>query len=217
MVLGFQDTSLAVEAQRAPAKAHSSRSSSANGDDAERSRLRLALFDTVGLPESVSDETRLQVEEIFEQIGVVIAWHEPSSVSTGDEADDPYYLKVILFDKEPAAMGHPADAMGIFIGTDFPPDAVWMFDPMIRHALRGSGRKSRPWSSVELGRAYGRVLAHEVIHAIAYDRGHADSGLMAPSQNRHVLTSVATEVDAVSAVAVREGLERLRRIVESAR
>jgi len=111
MVLGFQDTSLAVEAQRAPAKAHSSRSSSANGDDAERSRLRLALFDTV----------------------------------------------------------------------------------------------SRPWSSVELGRAYGRVLAHEVIHAIAYDRGHADSGLMAPSQNRHVLTSVATEVDAVSAVASGKG------------
>ena len=217
MVLGVQDTSLALAPQPAAAKAQSSGAPIADGGDAASPGLRLALFDTVGLPERVSDQTQLQVEEIFEQIGVVIEWHEPSSVSIGDGPDDPYYLKVILFDKEPAAMGHPADAMGIFIGTAFPPDAVWMFDPVTRRALQSSRRKSRPLSSEELGRAYSRVLAHEVIHAIAPDRGHADSGLMAPTQNRHVLTSAATEVDTESAVAFLEGLERLRPIVESAR
>ncbi len=209
MVLGVQGTGLAVAAQRV----QSSGPPIANSDDVESPSLRLAFFDTVGLPERVCDKTQLQVEDIFEQIGVRIEWHEPSSVSNGDEPDDPYYLKVILFDKDPAAMGQPSAAMGVFIGTDFPPDAVWMFDPVIRHALQGSGRKSRPWSSEELGRAYGKVLAHEVVHAIAHDRGHANSGLMAPTQNRHVLTSAGVVIDHESAAAFLRGLDRLRAII----
>lgn len=214
MVLGFHDTSLALEALQAPAQANETPLSvapQAGGPQQwDDPTLRVAWFDTVGLPEKVRDKTQQQVEEIFEQIGVTIEWYEPSSVSNGEKPDEPYFLKVILFNKAPAAMGHPADAMGICIGTDFPPDAVWLFDPVIRRALQSSGRKSRPLSSVELGRAYGRVLAHEVIHAIANDMRHADSGLMAPTLQRSVLISAKKAVDAESKAAFLSGLARVQ-------
>ncbi len=215
--LGFPGTGLAMSPQSARSTGQTSVPSTANGDDAKGPGLRLAFFDTVGLPEKVIDKTKLHVEEIFEQIGAVIEWYEPSSVSNGDEPDVPYFLTVILFDKEPVSMAQPADAMGAVIGDDFPPGAVYLFGPSIHRALHDSRRTARPLSSVELGRAYGRVLAHEVVHAFAPGRGHADSGLMAPTQNRHVLTSASTTVDAESVAAFLEGLERLRAIIESAR
>ena len=213
MVLGVQDTSLAQEFRQTPATASDAPISVASPTRVPQNpdvpTLRVAWFDTAGLPEKVGEKTRLQVEKIFEQIGVVIEWHEPSSVSNGDEPDEPYYLKVILFDKESAAMGHPANAMGVSFKTDLLPDAVWLFDPVIRRALQGSERRSRPLSSEELGRAYGRVLAHELVHAIANDMRHAASGLMAPAQNRKLLLSARTSVDDASKAAFLSGLARI--------
>lgn len=179
--------------------------------------LRLALFDTVGLAANVTAETRHRVEDTFEQIGVVIEWYEPSSVSEADDAAAPYYLKVILFDREAAAMGHPADAMGISFHTDLLPDTVWLFDPVIRRVLEGSSRRRRPLNSLELGRAYGRVLAHEVIHAVANDMRHADSGIMAPTQNRKLLLVPSTALDQDSAQAFLQGMARIQQLLVARR
>ena len=214
LVLGIRDTSLAAGPHRVAARAinpeRPAGAETAEVGREENLKLRLAWFDTVGLPDKVVQLMKRWVEETFGQIGLVIEWHETNSVSTGDEADDGYYLKVMLFGKEPATMGCPQNAMGIVIGTDFPPDAVWLFDPVIRRALQSSKRRSRPLSSEQLGRAYGRVLAHEVLHAIANDMRHADSGLMAPTHNRNLLISAGMEVDYESVVALVRGLERIR-------
>jgi hypothetical protein len=67
---------------------------------------------------------------------------------------------------------------------------------------------------VEKGRAYAAVLAHEVLHALANDQRHAESGLMAPSQNRKVLISGAINVDDESATACRRGLERIGELAQ---
>jgi len=211
LVLGFQDISLAAGLQRVSANAAvgSDGLQTVDQNRGDRPILRLAWLDAAGLSEACTDRLKWRVEEIFEEMGVVIEWHEPRSVSTEADAVEPYYLKVILLDKEPAAMGYPATAMGIRIGTDFPPDAVFLFEPLIQNALRGSTRSRRPLSAVELGRAYARVLAHEVVHAVANDRRHADRGLMAAVQNHHVLTSPDAEVDPESATAFYEGLRRI--------
>lgn len=212
MVLGIPETSLASALQRGivedPNRAGASPSAAPGAEEGETLALRLAFFDTVELPAAVTAKMKERVEETFQQIGVAIEWFVPPSVSDGTEPDAGYYLKVMLFAAEPSRWGHPADAMGIVIGTQFPHDAVWMFDPVIRRALAGAKRQRRPLSPEELGRAYGRVLAHEVVHAFANERGHADSGLMAPTQNRNVLLSRTVEVDEESAAAFVTGLRR---------
>lgn len=119
----------------------------------------------------------------------------------------------MLHPYEPGALGHDPTAMGVVIGTQFPPDAVWLFDPAIRRALEEGRRRARPLSSVEKARAYAAVLAHEVLHALANDHRHAESGLMAPAQNSRVLTSGAIDVDNESADACRLGLERVQLLV----
>ena len=115
----------------------------------------------------------------------------------------------MLYSYEPGALGHDPTAMGVVIGDDFPPDAVWLFDPAIRRALEGGRRRPRPLSSVEKARACAKVVAHEVLHALAADQRHAESGLMAPTQNSRTLLSSSIDVDEESVEACRRGLERI--------
>ena len=212
MALGIPETSLAQALQRGASedqnRAALDSSVAPGAEEGADLTLRLALFDTVGLDPAVTAATKERVEETFRQIDVAIEWFVPASVSDGTEADPGYYLKVMLFAAEPVRWGHPADAMGIVIGTQFPHDAVWMFDPVIRRALDGAKRRRRPLSSEELGRAYARVLAHEVVHALANDMRHAESGLMAPTQNRNALISRSIEIDEHSAAEAARGLRR---------
>jgi hypothetical protein len=72
-------------------------------------------------------------------------------------------------------------------------------------------------SSPELGRAYGRVLAHEVIHAVANDMRHADSGVMAPTQNRKLLLAPSTALDQDSAQAFLQGMARIQQLLVARR
>ncbi len=210
MVLGSQDTSLAAAPQRVPAKAQSSGSPIANTGDAERLRLRLTLFDTVGLPEKVSGKMQLEVEEIFEQFGVATDWYQPPPVRQNDNTAPGYFLKVILSSHEPSVFGLPHDVMGLVNGTQSPPDVAWLFDPAIRRVLQGSGSRARRLNAEEEARAYARVMAHEIFHAIANDHRHAKSGLMAPVLTDNVLTAARMAVDGGSKAAFLRGLARVQ-------
>jgi hypothetical protein len=177
--------------------------------------LRLAWIDAVGLRDDVSRRARRYVEEIFARVGVSIEWHQPEAVSTRYSADHGYYLKIMLCSYEPSEMRVSGNAMGVVIGTRFPPDAVWVFDPVIRRALEVPGR--RPFSGVQRARAYARVAAHEIVHAIANSERHADSGLMAPTQTRNVLVSSDFGMDDESAGALVRGLRQIETVAQAAR
>ena len=217
LALAPYETGLAQQSRSSATTPETPSSSVEPGGAPVRRHLRLALFDMVGLPGNVIDKTRRRVEEILEQVEVAIEWHEPGSASNADDPDEPYYLKIILFDREAAAMGAPADAMGVARPGDSLPDGVWLFDPVILRALRGSSRRARPPSSEELGRAYGLVMAHEIIHAIANSERHADSGVMAPTQNRKLLLSRLTAWDAESQELFVAGLASIQRMLTALR
>jgi len=217
LALASPATSLAQKPGAARPTAPATDASASAVDSAQAPHLRLALFDTTGLPDTVRDRALTRVQQIFGQVDVVIEWYEPSSTSNAEDPAEPYYLKIILFDRPAAAMGQPPDAMGVSFHTDLVPDAVWLFDPVIRRALQRPGRRARPLSAEELGRAYGRVIAHEVIHAVANDMRHAETGVMAPTQNRKLLLSSSAALDTESEAAFLMGLARIQLSLMSVR
>jgi hypothetical protein len=55
-----------------------------------------------------------------------------------------------------------------------------------------AGRPVETWTAMErmqVGRALGRVAAHEIVHVLLPDRPHDHAGLMAPSFGRRELAA----------------------------
>ena len=88
--------------------------------------------------------------------------------------------------------------------------------------IDGLPRTSRQFSGSSncLARAMARVLAHELVHVVAPERGHAASGLMARQLTRHLLLRRKIELDIVSRTSARAAIENLVdtvRVAEAAR
>lgn len=185
-------------------------SSASAAEDRELLRLRIAFFDAVDLTTELAAAIRGDVEAIFGQMGAAIEWHAPKWAADGPgEETEAYYLKVLLSGQAPTAIRQPAVAMGASIGSSFPPDAVWLFDKVIRGALRGDSRRPRPPDNTLVARAYARILAHEVIHAISPNRRHSRRGLMASNMNRNALVGARIEIDDDTVREVRQGIRRI--------
>lgn len=164
--------------------------------------LRLVFFDAVGLGSGVEAVMREEVEAIFRQARVRIHWLEPEDVASGY---DGHFLRAILLSRPPTMFHLSEDTMGMVAPRRDLADAVFLFAPVIRRILHG--RKSRITLTVEeWGRAYGKVLAHEVVHALAPRQPHARSGLMAGSLQPNVLAARRIRLDDASASALRRGL-----------
>ena len=69
---------------------------------------------------------------------------------------------------------------------------------------RRAGPKEGP-AAVRFGRALGRVLAHELVHAIAPDCPHTGSGLMSARLTRWMLTSPEADFDEIARAYLRRG------------
>ena len=164
--------------------------------------LRLVLFDSVGLSPKVTVAMRRSATQIFERIQVRIEWteHEQMNQDSVPVSEDDF--KVIVLPAEPTAWKLPADTMGAVFRSDTPTSTIFLFDPAIRHTLTRLGRRGRFMSDDKTGVAYGRILAHEIVHALAPDETHAKSGLMAGAQDRHGLVARRLRLDAASIAAV---------------
>jgi hypothetical protein len=79
--------------------------------------------------------------------------------------------------------------------------AVWVFHESLRLALGLDQGPLPPRDRDALGRALGRVVAHEVIHAIAPEAPHAGTGLMRHALDRNFLLGTKASVDARCATA----------------
>jgi hypothetical protein len=79
--------------------------------------------------------------------------------------------------------------MGLVIRDQRPTRAVWVFLSSVRWTL-GDPAPERPLNARqerEVALALARVVAHEVVHAIAPDEPHSRGGLMNHSLNRAFL------------------------------
>lgn len=110
-----------------------------------------------------------------------------SSSGEPSPSDDEHRIRVVLVPSEPSGPGWelPVNTLGA-TATDGanPPPAVYIFYNTIVSAFRldgANGFEGRAVGNDVLGlasRAFGRVVAHEIAHAIAPGEPHAGVGLM---------------------------------------
>lgn len=167
-------------------------------------RLELTLFDHVGLTPTTTEQIRREVEEIFVSLGTDIGWLDPgldrpvAAVSTR--------IQVILIPSAPRAWVLEKGTMGVVHRREGgPAENVYIFPAAVMNTLGLFPEAREPnrllVQNRRFARALGRVIGHEIIHAIAPDHTHAAKGLMREQLNRFWLAGSELTVDALCARA----------------
>jgi hypothetical protein len=76
--------------------------------------------------------------------------------------------------------------------------SIFVFYPGVRRTLGHSDSQLSPRHVAELSRALARIVAHEVVHVLAPESGHADSGLMSGRLTREALLADSIDLDGAS-------------------
>lgn len=129
-----------------------------------------------------------------------------------DRGGGPPIVPATLYPEIPKTWKVARGALGVAIGDPDGPRSIFLSVGAIDRALgwRGSGRgpRARPKqgpAATRFGRALGRVLAHELVHAIAPDCPHTGSGLMSARLTRWMLTSPEADFDEIARAYLRRG------------
>jgi hypothetical protein len=156
--------------------------------------LRLFWFDPTGLAPSVFEPTSREVSRIFRDVGVSLRWERGGSDTNLGEG--PLDIPVILLATDPMVGRASRRVMGLVPRGSDGPRAVWVFLSSVRWTLGHDPRSSRLSSrqADELGLALARVVAHEVVHAVAPDEPHTNSGLMHHSMDRSFLLGMKAPI-----------------------
>jgi hypothetical protein len=169
--------------------------------------LTLRWFDVHGLLPDGFDAVALQVESIFRGIGVEVAWSQ-GAVGGGFEKNDRLEIPVILLRSQPPGLG-PRRVMGAVVRGSSKPSPIWIVLDNVRWALGHRGRLPKGDANSELAVALGRVVVHEVIHAIAPEHPHEAKGLMHRAIGRSELVGPSEPLNPKCVRSVRDGLQAL--------
>jgi hypothetical protein len=170
--------------------------------------LQLVWFDpSQTLPASATDALAEEVRSIFRELGVEVGFRVVTADATyGDGAVTE--IPIILLKDDPVVARRPTRVLGLVMRHQEPNHAVWAFLENVRWTLGlDEGRALRTAGhELELGLALGRVVAHEVIHAVAPEEPHSKNGLMGHSMNRAFLLGAHAPLEERCGRAFLEGL-----------
>jgi len=171
--------------------------------------LRLAYFDGAGLPAGARQAMEREVATIFAKVGVrVSAFDQETLTATGSDPRT-FVLRVVILQEPPTTFGQTPITLGVYHRHRFPPASVLIFQPSI-YAELGLMTEGEDYLPPDLiGRAFGRVVAHEVIHALAPDHKHRQRGVLACWLDREALLQSRLVIDEMTAEALRDGLARI--------
>jgi hypothetical protein len=196
-------------ASESPAQAHKC----TGGATPVATRLVLKWVDPHRLFPAGSHAVMEEVEAIFEQIAVQTVWKQGKTFSScpGDVE-----VQVLLRPSEPRDLGLPKNAMGLILSNKSPQSSVWIFFPNV---ARNLGHK--PQQLIEVGclmgfqerlrmaKALGRIIAHEVVHAVAPELPHTSEGVMRPRLYGGYILKHYVGIDDQSAAVFRAELAEL--------
>jgi len=167
--------------------------------------LALVFYDpTEVLPRGFA-RLAAEIQAVFRSLGVEASWRVGGPFGEADVPEVP----VIVLPRDP--LPSRRGVMGLVVRDQVPQRAVWIFKEAVQSVL-GHGSPGRDPHSLE--RALARVAAHEIVHAIAPDAKHAESGLMRHALGREFLLGAKAPIDArcASSFIARLSVEWQRRL-----
>lgn len=172
--------------------------------DAQPPAARLVWMDPASAALGTEAVVRPEVTRLLREMGVAGSWRKGGP----HEIAQPGELRVIFLDR-PSTSEHGVPVLGA-TPTSFLADRfVWVHVPSVRAAAGVSslrtGPSLDPHSARRLGIAMARVIAHEVVHALAPAVPHG-AGLMASRLDRRTLTAPSIKVDPEVGLALRNAL-----------
>lgn len=165
---------------------------------------RLVWIDPAGVAVGLEAVARDEAESLLRKMGASVSWRRGNA----GEIARPGEVRVILLDRG-AARRPDIPILGAtpsrFEGAPF----VWVHVPNVRAAMglcpQGPLAAIDPPEVRSLAIALGRVVAHEVVHALASSVPHG-AGLMSARLTRRQLTAAALPIDPEVGLAVRAAL-----------
>jgi hypothetical protein len=167
-------------------------------------RLRLVWIDVVGSAPFAYAAASREAAAILAAAGVDAEWTagDPSTV-TGDTE-----LKIVLMAAAAYGAGLPERVMGSTLRGG-QSRTVWIYLSNVLRALGLPHRSARDLGrsqQEQVARALGRVIAHEIVHAVAPDLPHSRAGLMAHAIGGSLLLQARVALAPAEQRALRAGV-----------
>jgi hypothetical protein len=146
------------------------------------------VFPRAGLP-----ALGREIENLFEEQEISVRFHVAAENENLQPIPEPR-VNVIVLPQRDLRFG-PENAMAVVLGTRGSKYGIFLFYSEVRRTLGHDHRETSPRHLAELSRALARVIAHEVVHVLAPDGGHAESGLMSGKLTRKALLAERIALD----------------------
>lgn len=172
-------------------------------------RLELVLFDRTRLSQDVRYRLEQETAAILSELGAEAVWLEPVPDrrlwAPGTE------IQILLSSSRPQVWGYEATVMGGVLPTHQQPRRqIVVFPARVAEVLRRPGRyRDRSSGSPRLAVGLGRVIAHEIVHAVAPEHSHASKGIMRGRHDSASLLEPETSMDSFCAAALLDGLRTM--------
>ena len=168
--------------------------------------VRLVWVDVGGVARLAFPEARREIVALLERVGLRATVREGDvrGISDGSEL-----TVVVLPGTPPGAHLHPR-VMGATHRTPEGVRAMWVYASGVGATLGLDVRGGGFWTLAQrrqFGTALGRVVVHEVVHALAPQRPHDREGIMAERLGRAQLLRPRLDLEGPAARALRESVK----------
>ncbi len=171
-----------------------------------RKRVELVLIDAANLSVEVTAALRDEVVAVFGQAGVDASF--PPLAAPAGSSDTTVRLKIIVLGEDGTRFGVDGTRMGAKLMVPGEAcDTAYVFLPVVLGALDSRPQPVESLSATRVGRALGRVVVHEAVHALAPGLAHARAGVMKATPNLRDLLASTTHLDEDSTAAVLSALQ----------
>lgn len=184
IIVGLIPFAAAAEPQQEVASVESTRAT----------RLPLAYFGPPELGDGVGEAMEAEVARILEAAGVPVELFSEEALDRGQRPSCGFLVRVVIRDHSPVSWGLPDGAMGVTMGRQMPPTNVYVFRQVVLQTLGVANDRAGYLSDAELGRAFGQVIVHELVHGFAPDHKHSGWGIMGHAQDATSLTQANREL-----------------------